>query len=106
MPRAELLLWTHLKGKQLAGLKFRRQYSVVKYIVDFYCPKLKLAIEIDGDSHFENKVELLDPKRQRYIESFGIRVLRFTNHDIYYDTEKVLKKITEALEQTSPNPYL
>ena len=52
-PEAELVIWSRLKAKQLLGHKFRRQYSVGAYVIDFYCPGLKLAIEIDGDSHFQ-----------------------------------------------------
>ncbi|MGD0919462.1 MAG: DUF559 domain-containing protein [Thermodesulfobacteriota bacterium] len=52
MPKAEVILWSRLKGKRLDGYKFRRQFSVAQFVVDFYCPRLKLAIEVDGDSHF------------------------------------------------------
>ena len=52
MPKAEVLLWMQLKGRQLLGCKFRRQYSVGSYVLDFYCPEIRLAIELDGDSHF------------------------------------------------------
>ena len=52
MPKAELILWSTLKSKGLDEYKFRRQYSVAQFVVDFYCPRLKLAIEVDGDSHF------------------------------------------------------
>ncbi len=53
LPAAELMLWSKLKNRQICGRKFRRQFSVGPYVVDFYCPTLKLAIEIDGDSHFQ-----------------------------------------------------
>lgn len=52
MLKAEVILWSRLKGKRLDGYKFRRQFSVAQFVVDFYCPRLKLAIEVDGDSHF------------------------------------------------------
>jgi len=91
------LLWLHLKGKQL-GCKFRRQYSISEFVVDFYCPRPKLAIEIDGDSHFTtSEYKEDDKKRQKFIESLGIKVLRFTNLEIYKDMEGVLKKIKENL---------
>jgi len=99
MPPAEVLLWYELKGKKILGYKFRRQYSINKYIVDFYCSKVRLAIEIDGDSHFiDNKSIECDKKREEFIKSNNINFLRFTNLEIYYDLEKVLKKITKYLK--------
>ena len=97
MPRAETTLWQYLKNKQLGRQKFRRQHGVGQYILDFYCPRLKLGIEIDGDSHFADKAYIYDRKRQHFIESFGIKVLRFTNHEIYYDLENVLGTIESEL---------
>ncbi|OGE78187.1 MAG: hypothetical protein A2751_03445 [Candidatus Doudnabacteria bacterium RIFCSPHIGHO2_01_FULL_46_14] len=105
MPPAERILWGHLKNKSVLGVKFRRQYSVGKYIVDFYCPLLKLAIEIDGDSHFDDNSARLDKDRQAYIQSFGIKFLRFTNQEIYKNLEAVLEEIETAIK-TSPNPSL
>lgn len=78
-PKAESLLWARLRRKQILGLRFRRQFSVGPYSIDFYCPALKLAIEIDGDSHFSKNAMVCDQDRQEYIEAFGIRFLRFTN---------------------------
>jgi len=99
IPPAEVLLWYELKGKKILDYKFCRQYSIDKYIVDFYCPKVKLAIEIDGDSHFIDKsAQKYDKKREEYIKSNNINILRFTNLEIYYDLEEVLKKITEYLK--------
>lgn len=99
MPKAEVILWAHLKNKQLHGYKFRRQYSVGPYIVDFYCPRLKLAIEIDGPTHFTKQAKRYDLQRQRYIESFGIRFLRVTNLDVYENIEGVIERIIEYLPQ-------
>ena len=99
MPSAEILLWLKIKGRQINGCKFRRQYGIGKYIVDFYCPKAKLAIEIDGDSHFLDKPsELYDKERQRYIESLGLHMIRFLNTDIYNSLEAVVEKIKEAIK--------
>lgn len=91
MVQAEIILWSRLKGKALLGLKFRRQHSVGNYILDFYCPLLKLGIELDGQTH-ENSFDY-DNKRQVYIESLGIRILRFNNIDIYNGLELVLEEI-------------
>src|SRR5947209_2023084 len=82
MPTAELLLWSRLRGKQLVGRKFRRQFSVGPDCLDFFCPELKLAIELGGDSHFTNAAKQRDGARQEWVESFGIRFVRFTNTDI------------------------
>jgi very-short-patch-repair endonuclease len=91
--KAERLLWWQLRGKELDGLKFRRQYGVGEYVIDLYCPGAKLAIEVDGENHYEPRAELLDAKRQAFIESFGIRVLRFTNPQVYDDLDGVIEEI-------------
>lgn len=97
MPPAEIILWQELKGKQLKGYKFRRQYGIGNFVVDFYCPEMKIAIEIDGNSHFGDKEEIYDQKRQEFIEKFGINFLCFTNLDIYYKIESVIEKIEKIL---------
>lgn len=66
---AEKILWQYLRAKRLDGLKFRRQYSIDVFVVDFYCPKVKLAIEIDGDSHFEGEAVEYDFDREKHIEA-------------------------------------
>jgi very-short-patch-repair endonuclease len=96
MPEAEVILWTKLQRKQLGGHKFRRQFGVGKYSVDFYCPKLKLAIEVDGDSHFRGQAKKKDSRRESYVEQFGIEVLRFTNDDVRANLDGVLLKIEEV----------
>jgi very-short-patch-repair endonuclease len=93
MPDAEIILWSELQGKRLNGLKFRRQYGVGPYVVDFYCPKLKLAIEVDGDSHFEEGAEKKDERRQKYIESHGVKFVRCTNTDVYKNLNGVIEDI-------------
>jgi len=98
MPKAEVILWSKLKGKALNDYKFRRQYSVKNFVLDFYCPKLKLAIEVDGKSHFADDAQLRDEERQRIIESFGITFIRFTNREIYENVEGVLERIIEYTE--------
>jgi very-short-patch-repair endonuclease len=102
---ADVILWNRLKGKQLEGYKFRRQYSVEHFVIDFYCPELKLALEVDGDSHFTHDTDLSTIQRQSQIETFGIQFLRFTNREIYENLEGVLIKIAEKIKQiTSPTP--
>jgi very-short-patch-repair endonuclease len=90
MPDAEVILWSQLQRKQLGGYKFRRQYGIGQYSVDFYCPKLKLAIEVDGESHFTEGARERDRERQLFIEQFDIEVLRFTNDDIRSSLDSVL----------------
>ena len=93
MPLAEVILWTHLKRKRFRGLKFRRQYGIDRYVVDFYCPKLRLAIEVDGINHLGKKQKLKDQKRQAEIESCGIKVLRYMNTDIYDNIDGVVEDL-------------
>ena len=95
-PRAERILWSKLRGKQLWDLKFRRQYSVGIYVIDFYCTAAKLAVEIDGETHFNERAEVRDAKRQEYIESLGIRVIRFTNLDVYNNLVNVLDEVARV----------
>ena len=97
MPKAEVILWFYLKGKKLHGYKFRRQYSIGRYVVDFYCPKIKLAIEIDGPSHFNPLARQYDSERQKYIESVGISFIRVTNLDIYENIDGVIQAISDYL---------
>jgi very-short-patch-repair endonuclease len=90
---AEATLWTHLKGKQLEGRKFRRQFSVGNYILDFYCTSEKLCIELDGAEHFTQEGLERDEERTAFLNSHGIRVIRFENIEIFKDIEAVLEVI-------------
>jgi len=101
MSKAEVVLWKKLSRKQLLGFKFRRQYGVDQYVIDFYCPKLKLAIEVDGETHFLPGAEIYDRQRQQHIESLGITFLRFTNTDIYKNLDGVLQSIADKTEELS-----
>lgn len=89
---AEKILWTHVRGKQL-GYKFRRQYSIGNYVVDFCCEQAKVVVELDGWTHDSEKTKLKDKNKQVYLESLGYKVLRFTNEQVYGDVEKVLDEI-------------
>ena len=92
----EILLWLRLKNSQ-TGFKFRRQHSIGGYILDFYCPLKKLAIEIDGPQHFKKENKEYDKVRSDYLAGLNIKVLRFTNSQISSETEKVMGKIKKAL---------
>ena len=98
IPKAEVILWQQLQGNKLDGLKFRRQYGIGPYVVDFYCVKCRLAIEIDGDSHFEKGAREYDKKRQKFIERFNIKFLRFTNSDIYENLDGVTEMISNEVK--------
>ena len=102
MTKAEIILWSKLKGKQLNGLKFRRQHGINNYIVDFYCPELRLAIEIDGGVHCYDSRITYDKQRQKEIEALGIKVLRYTNTDVIKDLEGVLNDIIKTTTPLSP----
>ncbi len=95
----EKLLWKYLQNKKL-GFKFIRQYSIEGYVVDFYCPAKRLAIEIDGDQHKKNKK--YDEYRTGYLNAFNIKVIRFWNQEIVNDVEEVVEKIRKTV---SPSPF-
>ena len=99
IPKAERILWSQLQRRQLQDLKFRRQYGIGPYVVDFYCPKLRLAIEVDGDSHFQEGAEKYDKRRQKYIEKRDISFLRFTNNDVYDNLSGVMEEIVMWAEE-------
>src|SRR5690606_34253297 len=99
---AEHALWQRLRGKQIHGFKFRRQHPVDRFIVDFYCSQARLVVEVDGPIH-EQQQEY-DELRQAFIESLGLRVLRFTNDEVLGDIESVLARIEEALQSPPPGP--
>lgn len=88
---SEVLLWNYLKNRQMRGYKFLRQKPLYDYIVDFFCPELMLAIEIDGMAHNERAKE--DKHRQRFLEEKGIHFLRFYDYDVKKNIEGVLKRI-------------
>ncbi|KKR70523.1 MAG: hypothetical protein UU13_C0004G0019 [Candidatus Nomurabacteria bacterium GW2011_GWB1_40_7] len=101
----ELKLWFYLKGKNL-DVKFRRQHGIGPYIADFYCKEKNLVVEIDGSQHLD--AQEYDKERNDYMETLGIKVLRFWNSEIDKNVESVLMKIRDsthpsALKGTSPS---
>jgi very-short-patch-repair endonuclease len=90
---AEAVLWAHVQSRQLGGRKFRRQHSNGRYIVDFYCPELKLAIELDGAAHDSARADADDRARDEFLRSLGVRVLRYENRDVMMNLEGVLLHI-------------
>ena len=93
MTFGEVLLWNELKGNKMLGFDFDRQRCMDNYIVDFYCKDLMLAIEIDGMSHNGEEAFINDQIRQKRLEAFGVRFLRFSEHDIKYDMLNVIRNI-------------
>ncbi|HEV2425483.1 MAG TPA: endonuclease domain-containing protein [Terriglobia bacterium] len=94
---AEARLWKGLRRANLEGRKFRRQHSVGPYILDFYCPECRLAVELDGQTHYDSMASEYDLRRVRYLESLNIRVLRFENRAVFDNPEGVLHQIREHL---------
>ncbi len=90
---AERLLWRLLRTRQFLGLKFRRQHPVGPYIVDFYCAERRLAVELDGGQHFTVEGLAYDRRRTEYLASRGVRVVRFTNGDLFENTDGVLEML-------------
>jgi very-short-patch-repair endonuclease len=88
---SEVLLWQRIKGRQILGFQFMRQKPIENYIVDFFCSKLKLVIEVDGSSHIGKENE--DRIRQKKLESIGLTFLRFDDIAVKKDIEGVLKTI-------------
>ncbi len=100
---SEVLLWKHLKGKQMLGYDFDRQKPRGDYIVDFFCNELMLAIEIDGDTHNYTGEE--DQRRQANFEKLGIKFLRFTDGDVKGNVEGVVAIIEDWVKNhTLPTP--
>ncbi|MBN2380056.1 endonuclease domain-containing protein [candidate division WOR-3 bacterium] len=100
---AEAKLWACLRNNQLLGFKFRRQYPIGRFIVDFYCHKAKLAIELDGGGHAESEQAEYDEERSQCLEAEGIKILRFWNADVIKNLEGVIEAIAEVLPHSSPS---
>ncbi len=96
--RAESKLWNHLRNRRFNGLKFRRQHPIMKYVLDFYCHYIKLCIELDGRGHQQPSQEFYDEDRTRNLEEIGIKVIRFSNDEIFENIEHVLKRLQEEIQ--------
>jgi len=94
---AERRLWRMLRNRQMAGLKFFRQYSIGPYILDFYCPEQRLAIEVDGGQHASTQGQQCDARRDRYLQDLNVRVIRLWNNDVLLNIEAVGQKIGEEV---------
>ena len=90
---AENLLWSKLRAHQLEGYKFKRQIPFGDYILDFYCRKARLAVEVDGGQHAEQGVSSSDETRTKFLNEKGIKVLRFWNHEVLQSLDEVVDEI-------------
>ena len=97
--KSEKLLWEKLKGNQIKSSKFRRQHPIGLYIADFYCHKLKLIIEVDGEYHLSEEQILKDSERTNSLKESGLEVIRFTNEEIVKNIESVLSKLSTKIEE-------
>lgn len=100
MTDEEVLLWQQLRGRRFQGFKFRRQRALGPYVLDFVCLEAGLVIEIDGGQHVEQ--EAYDLARTALIESQGLTVIRFWNHEVMNETPAVLEKIWQTLQTLTP----
>ena len=94
---SEIIMWDRLRAKRFKGIKFRRQYGIGEYIIDFYSSKLMLAIEIDGNQHYEEEGLEYDKIRTEYLNNIGVKVIRFKNEEILNNIEKVMRKLGEEV---------
>ncbi|MEA5472124.1 endonuclease domain-containing protein [Spirulina sp. 06S082] len=99
---AEFYLWQALRNKQLGGLRFRCQHPVGRFILDFYCPSCKLAVEVDGGIH-DRQFEY-DTARTEHLQQYGYRVIRFSNERVMNNIEAVLEEIYQAAIDLAPQP--
>ncbi len=96
MTPAEERLWAALRGRRLGGLKFRAQHAVGTCIFDFYCPALRLVVEVDGDVHDQPDQATKDEVRTEHLVACGYQVIRFHNEEVLTDLPSVLRRILEA----------
>ena len=95
--KTEILLWHRLKDKSKFPIRWRRQHPAHKFIFDFYCPYIKLPIEVDGDSHTGNIEEFYDNDRDEIMMEFGVKTIRFSNDEILYELDRVERLIIEEV---------
>lgn len=98
MTDAEKLLWSRIRRKQLKGKQFYRQRIIGRYIVDFYCPRDKLVVELDGGQHYTEEGKMKDQVRDNFLRSKGLTVLRFSDREVFENLEGVLEVIYRHLK--------
>ncbi|TAL72302.1 MAG: endonuclease domain-containing protein [Bacteroidetes bacterium] len=102
MTLAELILWKKLKDRKIINTKFRRQHPVDIFIVDFYCHEYKIVIEIDGEIHDNEVSAEYDLGRTRELETYGIKIIRFTNDQVIFNIDWVITKIHKMITELAP----
>ena len=99
MTDAEQMIWYRVRRKQIMGVQFYRQKPLLNYIVDFYCAKAHLVIELDGSQHFEDEYQQSDSVRDKALMDIGLLVLRFDNHQVLTEIDSVIRHIYHVLDQ-------
>jgi len=102
MTYCEKIVWLNLRKRQL-GYRFLRQYSVDHFVIDFYCPDLKLAIEVDGASHNDPEQKKYDIQRQKYLEEFNIKFVRIKDEEFLGNPNKAFMKIEDTIKLLEKN---
>lgn len=97
MTKAEVYFWALVKGRAIEGVKFRRQFSVGPFILDFYAPSLKLAVEIDGGYHDQPEIRAYDSARENFIAEYGVTFIRFRNEELFSDPDGVVIRLRELV---------
>ena len=100
---AEKLVWRMLRARQFLDLKFRRQHPVGPYILDFYCARCRLAVELDGGQHFTDEGKAYDEKGSAFLAAHGIRVIRFTNSEVFAEIDSVAEAIGRITRECCPS---
>ena len=94
---AEKTFWSQVRNRQFCGLRFFRQYSIGPYVLDFYCPKTNIAVELDGGQHAWDERQEYDTLRAEYLKAHEIEVMRFWNNDVLQNIKGVLARIEEKI---------
>ncbi|MFN4092508.1 MAG: endonuclease domain-containing protein [Brevundimonas sp.] len=97
----EARLWTRLRGDQLDGVSFRRQHPIGPFVLDFYCPEAKLAVEVDGSVHSQPEQAAKDQRRTRWLATQGVRVIRIAAEDVRVNLDEVLAFIARTVRDRS-----
>jgi very-short-patch-repair endonuclease len=98
MTKAEEVLWEELRNKEIFKARWKHQHPIDIFVVDFYCHKYKLAIEVDGGIHYEEEVHERDDGREHDIEKLGIKIIRFTNKEVFEEIESVRSRILHEMD--------
>lgn len=99
LTEAEKLIWRFIRNRQILGFKFKRQYSIDHFVIDFYCPELKLAVEADGGTHIESGRKDYDLRREKYLKKFGVNFVRIKDEELFGNPNKAFAKIEDAIKQ-------